>query len=96
MAILASCARSVSPVGLGNRIQHLLTFVNSYYIIFFEGANMLTIEQIIEKLKDRNSAEVARRIGISRAAISSYVLGKSFPSYRVLKKFSEYFGDEKK
>lgn len=51
---------------------------------------MLSIEQIREKLTDRNLAEVSRRIGITRAYLGMIANGSRIPSYATLKKLSDY------
>lgn len=51
---------------------------------------MLTIEQIQERLSDRNLAEVARRLNVTRAYISALKNGKVKPSYPMLTKLSHY------
>ena len=52
---------------------------------------MLTIEEIRVKLSDRNLAEVARRIGVTRAYLSAICNGKS-AGYETIKKLSDYLG----
>lgn len=52
---------------------------------------MLTIEEIKEKLKDRNLTEVAKNIGVTGAYLSAIRNGtKLNPSYEVVKKLSDY------
>jgi len=51
---------------------------------------MLDLEQIKEKLSDRNLAEVARRISVTRSYLSGIASGKITPSYKMLKKISDY------
>lgn len=51
---------------------------------------MLSIEQIKEKLTDRNLAEVSRRLGITRAYLGMIANGQRKPSYDILKKLSDY------
>ena len=51
---------------------------------------MLTIEQIADRMSDRNLAEVARRLGVTRAWLSAIINGKAKPSYDMLLKISEY------
>jgi transcriptional regulator with XRE-family HTH domain len=56
---------------------------------------MLTIEDIQEKLRDRNLAEVARAAGVTRSYISAIASGKRVnPSYEMLKKLSEVLQGE--
>lgn len=55
---------------------------------------MLEIEEIKIKLSDRNLAEVARRIGVTRSYLSAICKGKK-PGYETIKKLSDYL-DEKK
>lgn len=52
---------------------------------------MLTLEQIIKKLEDRNLSEVARRVGLTGAYLSAIQRGvKVNPSYETVKKLSDY------
>jgi transcriptional regulator with XRE-family HTH domain len=52
---------------------------------------MLTIEQIREKLKDKNLSEVGRRIGFTGAYLSAICRGVAKnPSYEMVKKISDY------
>lgn len=52
---------------------------------------MLTLEQIINRLADRNLAVVAREIGVTRAYLSAIRAGRaSNPSYDMVKKLSDY------
>lgn len=51
---------------------------------------MLTIEEIKERLKDRNIKAVARISGVHFNAIYRLVSGKSKPSYKTHEKLSEY------
>jgi transcriptional regulator with XRE-family HTH domain len=52
---------------------------------------MLNLEQIKEKLSDKNLSEVGRRIGVTRAYLSAICRGyASNPSYQMLKKISDY------
>lgn len=52
---------------------------------------MMTIEQVQEKLKDRNLTEVAKSIGVTSAYLSAIRKGvKVNPSYEVIKKLSDY------
>lgn len=53
---------------------------------------MLSIEQIREKLKDRNLAEVSRRLGITRVYLSAIKNGRVTPSYKTVEKLSDYLG----
>jgi transcriptional regulator with XRE-family HTH domain len=57
---------------------------------------MLTMEQIKEKMKDRNVSAVARSIGISRQAMYMILHGKMYPSYETLLKLSNYFEGDRK
>lgn len=57
---------------------------------------MLTVEQIISVLEDRNLAKVARALGCSRATLSGYVRGEFRPSDEMLKKLSDYIEGGKK
>jgi transcriptional regulator with XRE-family HTH domain len=52
---------------------------------------MLTIEEIREKLQDRNLTKVAASIGITRVYLSAIANGKQLnPSYDIVKKLSDY------
>lgn len=51
---------------------------------------MLSIEQIREKLKDRNLAEVSRRLGVTRVYLSAIRNGHVTPSYKMVAALSDY------
>ena len=52
---------------------------------------MLTIEQIKQRLQDRNIKAVAKALGISRQTISAIKSGKNAaPSYQTVKALSDY------
>ena len=52
---------------------------------------MLTLEEIREKLADRNLKEVSRRTGVGYANLHAIAKGiKSNPTYSVLKPVSDY------
>lgn len=52
---------------------------------------MLTIENIRQKLQDRNLEAVAKATGISRQTLSSIKNGKAkMPSYQTIKTISDY------
>ena len=51
---------------------------------------MLTIDQIRERMGDRNISEVARRIGVTRVWLSYIVNGHCVPSPALQKKLSDY------
>jgi transcriptional regulator with XRE-family HTH domain len=51
---------------------------------------MLDITEIRRRLQDRNLAEVARRIGFTRAHLSNMYNGKTDGSYKMLKLLSDY------
>lgn len=51
---------------------------------------MMTIDQIREKMADRNIAEVARRLGITRVWLSAILNGRGRPSYEMLERISAY------
>lgn len=51
---------------------------------------MLSIEQIREKLKDRNLTEVSKRINITRVYLSAIRSGKVTPSYKTVALLSDY------
>jgi transcriptional regulator with XRE-family HTH domain len=54
------------------------------------GANKMTIEEIKRRLSDRNLAEVARRIGVTRAYLSYIVTGNRTPNAEMLAKIEGY------
>lgn len=58
---------------------------------------MLTLEEIKDKLSDRRVAVVADAIGVSRKAVWAIMTGATVnPSYRMMKKLSDYLeGDNK-
>jgi transcriptional regulator with XRE-family HTH domain len=51
---------------------------------------MLTIEEIRERLKDRNLRAVSEFTGVNYAALCNIYKGASNPSYRTLKTLSDY------
>jgi transcriptional regulator with XRE-family HTH domain len=51
---------------------------------------MLTIEEIRERLKDRNLRAVSEFAGVNYAALCNIYKGASNPSYRTLKTLSDY------
>ena len=51
---------------------------------------MLTVEQMIERLKDRRIRMVAKASGVSYQTIYNMVQGKSLPSYETLVRLSNY------
>lgn len=52
---------------------------------------MLDIEEIREKMKDRNITKVAAKIGVSRPHLSTILNDKNTnPTYNIMKKLSEY------
>lgn len=52
---------------------------------------MLTVEQMKEKLADRNLEVVAERTGLSRQTLSHIRTGKlTNPSYKTIKALSDY------
>lgn len=52
---------------------------------------MLKLEQIIERLKDRNLSAVARAIGVTPAYLSAICRGVTTnPSYEMVKRLSDY------
>ena len=50
----------------------------------------MTIEEIKRRLSDRNLAEVARRIGVTRAYLSYIVTGSRTPNAEMLAKIEGY------
>jgi transcriptional regulator with XRE-family HTH domain len=60
-----------------------------------KGRRMLTLEQIKERLGDKNLSEVARRVGLTGAYLSAIVRGvKVNPSYETVKKLSDYLNGD--
>lgn len=58
---------------------------------FTNGAEMLTLEQIQEKLKDRRLYMVAKEIGVSYPTLLAISRGESKnPSYRIIQLICEY------
>lgn len=52
---------------------------------------MLTLEEIKERLSDRNISAVAKNIGMTRQFISAVKTGRApNPSYDTVKKLSDY------
>jgi DNA-binding phage protein len=56
---------------------------------------MLTLEQIIEHLKDRRPGVVAKACGISRQTLHNIIYGHSKPSYETLAALSKYVEERK-
>lgn len=56
---------------------------------------MMTLEQIREKLKDRNLSAVADAIGVHRNAIYRLVNDQSNPSYETVRRLVEYLSKGK-
>lgn len=53
---------------------------------------MLSLDEIREKLKTANRAEVARAVGVTRSYISALAnMERINPSYELIKKLSDYF-----
>lgn len=51
---------------------------------------MLTLEQILEKLEDRNLTKVAEKTGIHSNVLYRLTKDKSQPKYETIKKLSDY------
>lgn len=68
----------------------MLVCQHSEHKFIQKGQNMLKIEEIRERLSDRNLSEVARRIGITGAYLAAIASGERTPSYAVLVKISDY------
>lgn len=52
---------------------------------------MLTLDEILKKLEDRNRMEVARRVGIPYSTLSAIASKRATdPHYSTLKKLSDY------
>lgn len=62
---------------------------------FTWGNKMMTLEQIKEKLKDRNLSAVADAAGVHRNAIYRLVNGQSNPSYETVRRLAEYLSEGK-
>lgn len=61
-----------------------------------EVEKMLTIEEIIQKLSDRNLSEISRRIGLSPATLAEIANGKQInPTFQTVKKLSDYLEKNK-
>ncbi|WP_333609469.1 helix-turn-helix domain-containing protein [Arsukibacterium sp.] len=57
---------------------------------------MLTMEQIRDKLKDRNLKEVSRRTGIGYANLHAIAKGvRQNPTYEVLKPLCDYLEENR-
>lgn len=55
---------------------------------------MLTLEEIVKKLEDRNLSEVGRRAGVTSSYLSAILRGDRVnPTYTMLKKLSDYFNE---
>lgn len=50
----------------------------------------MTLQEIIEKLKDRNLKRVAEAIGVHYNTLYNIVNGEGKPSYRTMEKLNEY------
>lgn len=56
---------------------------------------MLTIEEVRERLADRNLKEVARRTGIGYANLHAIATGRrENPSYKVMIKICKYLAEQ--
>lgn len=51
---------------------------------------MLSIEEIREKLGDRNLSEMSRRLNITRVYLSAIRNGRVTPSYHMVERLSNY------
>ena len=52
---------------------------------------MLDLDEIIEKLADRNISEICRRLNLSKGGMSDIInRKKTNPTYKTLKKLSDY------
>lgn len=52
---------------------------------------MMTIEEVAEKLAEKNRSEVARAVGATRSYINAIANGiRVNPSYEMIKKLSDY------
>lgn len=52
---------------------------------------MMTLEEIIKKLDDRNLSKVAEAVGVSRATMSNLKHKRVNPNYELVKNLSDYF-----
>ena len=50
----------------------------------------MTLQEIIEKLKDRNLKRVAQEIGLHYNTLYNIVKGQGKPSYQTMEKLNEY------
>lgn len=48
--------------------------------------NLMTLDELKEKLRPCNYATIAKRLGVTRQAVSQIVNGKRRPGLRILKK----------
>lgn len=56
---------------------------------------MLTLEQIKEKLQDRNLSKVGREVKITPSYIAAIAKGtKKNPGYEIVKKLSDYLEEQ--
>lgn len=51
---------------------------------------MLTLEQVVERLADRNLRQVSDRSGIPYITLYNVAKGKSVPHYKTIKAISDY------
>ena len=51
---------------------------------------MMTLDQILRSLDDRNLTVVADRVGLSKMTLYRITSGKMMPSYDTLQKLSDY------
>jgi transcriptional regulator with XRE-family HTH domain len=70
--------------------QVLYKKILSVLLSIIKGAIMLTIEKIVEKLKDRKLTAVAKSTGVSRQTVYNITRGQ-MPTYDTLVKLSNYF-----
>ena len=56
---------------------------------------MLTVEEMIKRLKDRRIRMVAKSCGISYQTIYNMIHGKSLPAYETLVKLSNYLEENR-
>lgn len=56
---------------------------------------MMTLEQIKEKLKDRNLTAVAEATGINKHTIYRFMNGQPNPAYETVRRLAEYLNEGK-
>lgn len=57
---------------------------------FTQGRNMLNLQEIKERMQDRNVAAVARIVGINKATLYRILSNESQPTYETVRLLSDY------